>query len=253
MIIGIIHKGSGLGDQLFSYIATRVKALELGVDFGFVGKEFFKGGTFMPLDWGRNQGGNYHIEEPAGKVVIDDSHRLFVMNKPYYDPEWNFVTDGAVIDGYGAQDERYWENYLPQIRKWLDVQPLELKGDLCIINFRGGEYQAVPELFLPINYWNEAIKKIKHHYPNMHFEVHTDDRILAERFFQNIPIITDIALNWRSIRYAKHLILSNSAFGILPSIMNEEVKEVIAPMYWNRYNIKRWDYPQNYYKKFTYV
>ena len=40
MIIGIISPGSGLGDQLFSYIATRVRAADLGVDFGFVGKEF---------------------------------------------------------------------------------------------------------------------------------------------------------------------------------------------------------------------
>ena len=46
MIIGIIHPGSGLGDSLFSYIATRVRAADLGVDFGFVGKEFFKGYDF---------------------------------------------------------------------------------------------------------------------------------------------------------------------------------------------------------------
>jgi hypothetical protein len=37
-------------------------------------------------------------------------------------------------------------------------------------------------------------------------------------------------MNWKSIRWAKHLIISNSAFAILPALLNENVKEVVAPV-----------------------
>lgn len=257
MIIGIIHKGSGLGDQLFSYIATRVRAADLGVDFGFVGKEFFKGASFMNLDWGKEALLNYDVQYPEGKTLIDYELKdkewpHFVLNKPYYDPEFNFIPDGSVIDGYGAQDIRYFEHRLDEVRKWLSTEWLTLENT-CVINFRGGEYQAVPELFLPKEYWDEAIVMMKEKYPNIRFEVHTDDPNLALQFFSTFDIISGIDVNWRAVRWAKHLIISNSAFAILPALLNENVKEVIAPKYWNRRNIGKWDWPGNYYKKFQYI
>ena len=250
MIIGILHKGSGLGDQLFSYIATRVRAADLGVDFGFVGKAFFKGVDFMKLDWGKDVDLKYHVEYPAGKVVIDDEHKLYVLDKPYYDPEFNFIEDGTVIDGYGAQDERYWNGW--SIRSWLEVKPLEMSDNVCVINFRGGEFVTVPQLFLSKSYWDAAIAKMREEYLDIEFEVHTDDPVLAKQFFSDFECIKDIGLNWRSVRYAKHLILSNSAFGIIPALIGE-AKEVIAPRYWARRNTQEWSLPSNYYSKFTYI
>lgn len=249
MIIGKISPGSGLGDQLFSYITTRTIALDKGYDFGFVGMQFFKGKEFMLLDWGiPTDDVKWQVETPNGKLVLDDPHKLWEANKPYYDPEVNFIEDGTVIDACCAQDERYWGYRLTEIREWLKVEPLEMPDDLCVINFRGGEFATVPELFLTHDYWAQAIFKIE----NVNFEVHTDDPDLANNFF-SFPIKKDIALNWRSVRYAKHLILSNSAFGILPALLNENVKEVIAPRYWARRNTQQWINPSNYYKKFTYI
>jgi len=251
MIIGLIHSGSGLGDQLFSYIATRVRALDLGVNFGFVGKEFFKGASFMNLDWGKSIELKYHIEYPAGKLVIDDEHKLFVVNKPYYDPEFNFIEDG-VIDGYGAQDERYFEHRLLEIKEELKVEELYMPDDLCVINFRGGEFAAIPELFLPREYWNKAIKLMKNKYSDIKFEVHTDDLELAQQFFPEFECIASIGLNWQAVRFAKHLIISNSAFAIIPALLGN-AKEILAPRYWARRNIGQWSMPSNYYKKFTYL
>lgn len=268
MIIGKIHPGSGLGDQLFTYITTRTIALDKGYDFGFVGKEYFKGKDFMNLDWGIDSDFKYHIEQPSGKLVINEMpdeynvlHPLYFQGHKlweapaYYDPEVNFIEDGTVIDATCAQDERYWGHRLNEIREWLRVEPLEMPDDLCVINFRGGEYATVPELFLPQEYWEEAIDKIFDKNSNIAFEVHTDDPIMAKALGWLAPfsIIKDIALNWRSIRYAKHLILSNSAFGILPALLNENVKEVIAPRYWARRNLKQWSMPSNWYSKFTYI
>ena len=45
MIAGIIHNGSGLGNQLHRYIMTRVLAMDKNLDWGFIGKENFKGYT----------------------------------------------------------------------------------------------------------------------------------------------------------------------------------------------------------------
>lgn len=252
MIIGKIHPGSGLGDQLFSYITTRTIALDHNYEFGFVGKEYFKGKDFMNLDWGKETNIKYIIEQNTGELITSDS-RLFKIDTPYYNPEVNFIEDGTVIDGCSAQDERYWGHRLNEIREWLKVEPLDKPDDLCVINFRGGEYATVPELFLTKDYWRKALFQKVRYDPKLRYELHTDDKELAKQQFPNTPIYKDIALNWRSVRYAKHLILSNSAFGILPALLNENVKEAIAPKYWAGRNVGEWRRPQNYYKKFTYI
>lgn len=257
MVVGIIHKGSGCGDQLFSYIATRVRAADLGVDFGFVGKEFFKGASFMNLDWGEPTDEEWYIHEQTGKLEIPgEEHRIFELNTPYYNPEFNFIPNGSVIDGYGAQDIRYFEHRLDEVRKWLKVEEWhgEVPDDLCILNIRGGEYRAVGELILPHVYWLKGIGMMLSKNKNMRFEIHTDDPdYCREMFGDAYPISKNIGLNWRTIRYAKHLIISNSAFAILPALLNENVKEVIAPKFWAGRNVGEWRRPGNYYKKFTYI
>lgn len=250
MIYGIIHKGSGLGDQLFSYVATRVRAADLKVPYGFIGKEFFKGSGFMNLDWGHETSFEYHIEEPSGKVVLKNPRKLYELNQPSFNPEFNFIPDECIIDGYGAQDIKYFEHRLDEVREWLKVEPLDLPDDLCIVNFRGGEYRAIPELYLPKEYWITAMDLIK----DKKFFFHTDDiKAVEDMFGFGTSVCQDIANNWRSIRYAKHLIISNSAFAILPALLNENVKEVIAPEYWAGRNVKEWRRPGNNYQKFTYI
>jgi len=262
MVIGLIHAGSGIGDQLFSYIATRVRAADLGVDFGFVGKEFFKGASFMNLDWGKSEDWIYTVEEPSGKVIIPDGvsrkgdiwqqlPRRFVLNKPYYDPNFNFIPDDSVIDGYGAQDIRYFEHRLGEVRDWLKVEPADMPDDLCVVNVRGGEYKGVRELYLTKEYWQGAISEMI--LKGYKIEFHTDDiEAVKDIGFQG-SIYKGIETNWRAIRYAKHLIISNSAFAILPALLNENVKEVIAPKFWAGRNVGEWRRPGNYYKKFTYI
>lgn len=183
----------------------------------------------------------YTIKHPSGEVVPES-----------YD---------GVVDGE-FQAESDFVDFLPQIREWLEVEPLydpyeesEHPHDpVCVINFRGGEYVGVPELFLPQEYWDMAIEKILDDEPEVTFEVHTDDPTTAKLFFPNFPIISDIAYNWRSIRYADHLILSNSSFAILPAYLNENYPLIIAPKYWARYNTKEWINPDNAtYSKFTYI
>jgi len=252
MIYGILHPGSGPGDQLFSYIATRVRAADLGVGFSMVGREFSKMKDFMDLDYGEENDFEYHIEEPARKLVVDSPHDLYVLNNPNYDPEFNFIPNGSVIDGYGAQDIKYFGERLDEVRQWLKVTPLLMDPNVCVINFRGGEFAAIPELFLPKEYWDEAIDLMKKLKPGVKFEVHTDDPALAKQFFPDFPITQDIGINWRSVRYARNLIISNSAFAVIPSLLGG-ADNIIAPRYWARRNIKQWSLPSNYYRRFQYI
>lgn len=247
MIVGIFHKGSGLGNQLFRYVTARTLAQDKGFDFAMSNPQEFKGQDFMNLEMGGlyDSGGFYKFDE--NKIITADG-----VDIRSYDPEINFVQDNTVIDGE-FQDERYWGHNLDNIREWLAVEPLNMLDNVCVINFRGGEYTAFPDLFLTEDYWMRAIEIMKAMNPDMRFVVHTDDAISARRFFPSYPIHQDMELNWRSIRYAKHLILSNSSFAILPALLNEDVQGIIAPRYWARRNTKTWALPQNYYKRFQYI
>lgn len=262
MISSFFHKGSGLGNQLHRYVMARVLALDKGYEFGMVAPELFKGKDFMNLNMGfaENplQNISYIIEPETGKCVSTSWARFPLWeewDKHCYDPDINFVEDDTIIDG-NFEDERYFEHRLPEIAAWLETNQIDFAQDFCLIGFRGGEYYTVPELGLPKEYYDRAIAEMLKINPNMEFEVHTDDVGLAEKFFPNYEIIRDISINWRSMRYARYAIIANSSFYILPRLLQhqDDTNSVtIAPKYFNRYNVKRWDYPQFYYKKFRYI
>lgn len=259
MISGIFHSGSGLGNQLHRYVATRVLALDNEpmypfhgehCDFGMINPENFKGISFMNLDMGvpvdlleREE----HWEMNEKKVVNEEGNDI----RPYDSDIVACVHDNTIVDGE-FQDEKYFGHHLDKVREWLKVEPIDIPDDVCVIGFRGGEYVGVPGLFLPESYWQEAINKILEKYPEMTFEVHTDDHDTARAFFPWLPIVQDMERNWRSVRYAKHLIIANSSFYILPSLLGD-AKEIIAPKFWAGRNKGYWQLEQNQYKRFTYI
>ena len=277
MILSHFHQGSGLGNQLARLIATRVRALDLGVDWGMIynpdgsGKEpGFKGKSFMDIgNWDkgiRTEVKHFSInpaQNPTApplptepevemgvwqeKVVRDEISGVDIRS---YDPEFNFIEDNTIIEGE-FQDERYWEHREKEVNKWLKVEPLEMPDDLCVIGFRGGEFAVYPDLFLTPEYWQEGIKMMREINPNMKFQVHTDDKLLAQQFFPDFEVIHDIGTNWRSMRFAKYAIIANSSFFILPRWLRNGV--TIAPRFWGRRNTKVWSLPQNYYKRFKYI
>lgn len=253
MICGIFHQGSGLGNQLHRLVATRVRAMDLSVDWEML---YNSDGS------GKQEGfkGNGLFEIPIPRVAtftdfanmwhekkITDENGIDIRG---YDPEFNFIEDNTTIDGE-FQDERYWQHREKEVNEWLQVESLEMPDDLCVIGFRGGEYSVFPDLFLPKNYWDEAIARMKLLKPDMRFEVHTDDEVLAKQFFPEYKVIHDVGINWRSMRYAKYAIIANSSFFILPRWLNGGL--TIAPRYWARHNIKIWALPQNFYKRFLYI
>lgn len=251
MISGYFHQGSGLGNQLHRYVATRVLAEDKGYAFTMFNPENFKGSDFMPLVYPT-------VYSPAIRklATAKEWHEKKIVENGVdirgYDPEINFIEDNTVIDGE-FQDPRYFEHRLDEVREWLQVEPLEMPNNLCVIGFRGGEYKIFPDLFLDIRYWDKAISIMKSLNPTMVFEVHTDDPITAKEFFPHYKIIQNIGINWRSVRYAKYLIIANSSFYIFPALLNQDVQKIIAPRYWARRNTGVWALPQNFYKSFFYI
>lgn len=254
MIKGIFHQGSGLGNQLHRYVATRVKALDLGVDWGMVYREDssgkqagFKGASFFEGDFfGKTQPDDSFMTTWSEHKITDQDG----VDIRSYDPEFNFIEDNTIIDGE-FQAEQYWEHHEKEVDEWLKVKPLGISDDLCVIGFRGGEFALYPDLFLTKEYYLEAINKMKDINPNMKFQVHTDDLILARERFPDYEVVQNMELNWRTARYAKYAIIPNSSFFIFPRWLRNGV--TIAPRYWARHNTKTWSMPQNYYKNLTYI
>ena len=253
MIAGIFHEGSGLGDQLFRYITVRTVAQDKGYDWGMINPENFKGEGWMDT-W---------LEEAPvhPRTFIEKDVRDGNVDVRSYDPEINFVEDNTILDG-SFEDDKYWRHNLDNISEWLATEPLDVPDTTCVVGFRGGEYASQPDLFLGQDYYQASTDKIV----SEHYQVHTDDPHLAKQMFpdwevvENEPVShskhTNMGFNWRSARYAKHAIVPNSAFFILPRILkhHEDSDAVtVAPRYWARRNTKVWARPACYYKEFMYV
>lgn len=244
MIVGQIHEGSGLGNQLFRYVMTRTIAADLGVPFGFQGRENFKGYDFMTLDFGMTPAWLKHQFQELRK---DNENGVDIRG---VDPAVKQIQDHTLIDGE-FQAEVYWEHRRFEIDLWLAVEPMNMPPELCIINFRGGEYKGVEDLYLPQSYWDRAISEMKAKGVTR-FIVCTDDVEEATKFFPHFEVTHDMGRDWRMIRYAKHLILSNSSFAILPAWLNQKA-DIIAPKWWARHNKGFWALPQNEYKNWSYI
>jgi len=272
MLGGILHEGSGLGDQLFRYITVRTLAEEKGYLWGMLYPENYKGDSFMS------------IKKASDGLMLDDweaMHRTWNEKAVYengvdirsYDPEINFVEDHTTIDG-SFEDSRYWAHNLDNINKWLAVEPLEVPENKCVIGFRGGEYYSDPQLGLPPSYFMEAMEEMLLRNEKMRFEIHTDDPQLARQFFPHFEVVdnqkishskhSNMGYNWRSARYAKYAIIPNSAFFILPRLLKhheDPTAVTIAPRGWSRRNLAKgkgagdfiWARPACYYKPFLYV
>ena len=257
MIGTAFYKGQGLGNQLWSYAVIRSVSQNQKTNFGFQGVSNFKGHDFLKLDFGTLLEGKgvkfprervpegftrYYAEElkrhPSGADISE------------LDPKVKGAPDGTFLDGtFQAED------YLlsrAEVASWFAIEGEE--RDECVISLRGGEFRGVPELFLPLEYYEMAIQKIKNQAPNIDFVVVTDDAPLARKWFPEFEIQTSggvkrfhgglyihpksgkIGIDFKRIQKAKYLILSNSSFSWWGAYSNLHARKIIAPKYWARYN-----------------
>jgi hypothetical protein len=231
MIAGIFYKGSGLGNQLFRYVFTRCLALDRGFEFGMQNPENFKGASFIKLDMGQSVGklANIYIEPRINHTDGTDIRT--------YDFEGvSKITDDTLLDGE-FQGEKYFIHRKDEIREWLKVETLSLEENLCILNFRGGEYVGGQDLFLAKKYWQYAIENMLKVRKDMKFYVVTDDIKTAKEFFPNFGISHNLKDDYSKIQSAYYLVLSNSSFALFPAWLNQKARLIICPKYWARHNV----------------
>jgi hypothetical protein len=251
MLVTEFYDGQGFGNQLWCYVATRVLALDKGLGFGIQNPEKFKGAEFLNLDMGvevmggSGPPGGPPVELPLG---VENYYSERIIRHPDNDVDIRTVDKGlqevtanTKIDGY-FQAEEYILHRKEDIRSWLfysnkDLDFVFSAENICVINFRGGEYKRIPAVFLRRKYWRDAIIRMKIINPNMNFVVITDDPPLAKKFFPQFTIRHyGIHGDYQAINNAPYLILSNSSFGFFPAWLNSNLKTCIAPKYWAAHN-----------------
>ncbi len=252
MIVTEIYNGQGLGNQLWCYVVTRAIAKRGGYDFGIMHPERFKCLDFMNLDFGLPVIGGSGPEGGVPRTLPEGishyySERTIVDPKNgadirMYDPTLAEIVDNTKVNGI-MQDERYILDQKDEIREWLAIKPdfdsKEYASDsICVINFRGGEYVRIKEVFLAKKYWEDAVAHMRTIDPAMCFVVVTDDVPTAKKFFPSFAIHhKSIGSDYATIANAHYLILSNSSFAWFPAWLNEKAKLVIAPKYWAHHNV----------------
>ena len=223
-----------LGNNMWQYAVCRTIAEDKNYEFhiprSFSGSELFDCSLGVDLDL-------------TNQNFIDGyMHNSFMAQ--FYNPHILEIPDFTKLVGF-FQCERYIEKNKSNIQGWFSLKnpnhsllhELNLNEEVCIINFRGGDYKEIPDVYLDINYWKNSIAEIKKLNPNIEFIVVTDDIKEAQRFFPELPAYHfNVADDFLLISHAKYLIVANSTFSWWGAWLNMGCKMVIAPKYWMRYN-----------------
>ena len=266
MIATNILYGQGLGNQLYCYVSTRCIAADNGYDFcinntyGALGDPRFNsnGVYWMDLDMG------VPFDNSITKVYEEKCTRLKLPGNRHdstigcdirgSDPLLKQCEDNTIIMGL-MQSEDYFGHHKNEVKDWLKIKPEHdtyeyTKDNLCVINFRGGEYVGNP-VFLSHRYWNLAIENMRTLRSDMEFMVISDDPRTAKTFFPDFPCYHfDVGKDYAIIKNAKHVILSNSTFAFFPVWTSNTIENIIAPKYWARHEQSDgyWASEQNLYK-----
>ncbi len=273
MIVTEIYKGSGLGNQLWNLIVTKILAEKHGYSWGVMKTTPFKAHKFMPqFDFGDKVIGGYTHIEGLKPAELPQGIENYIREKPVILPEcrndgiffdhylWNELPDKSKLDGT-FQCMSYIKGKKEVIRSWLkhniNIKDYSHK-DICVIHFRGGEY-LIGQSLCPPEYYKMAIEKMLEINPKMRFVVVTDDPKSAKKFIPNVSIIGssimkerdtlrqgtglyeykggNIGVDYSILHNAKNVIISASTFSFWPVWTSEFANNVIAPKYWFDYNI----------------
>lgn len=270
MLATEILKGQGIGNQLFCYVTTRSIAHDRGLNFGIkyssesIGDKRYNqdGFYWFNLDMGKSVPDKlavYYEQDERLKTNVCQHDMIHGCDIRGYDNNLYNVPDNTLIFG-NMQDEKYFIHNKELVKEWLRVKPeydtYDYTDDnVCVLNFRGGEYVGFHELYLTRNYWLNAMNNMIKINPKMEFVIVTDDIESAQQMLPEIPAYHySVDKDYAIIKNAKHVILSNSSFPFFAVFTSETIQNIIAPKYWARHNVSDgyWSSFQNIYSGWTY-
>ena len=268
-----------LGNHMWQYAVCRTIAEKLGYEWGInpnPSHDYFGGKsqmTFMNVDFGRPVENIIHEYHELWKTIRHvDEVNITMLNESLYQ-----IKDNTIMLGHNGakggiyQSEDYLIDRKSDIEKWFEIKnefkleydsilsnmDIVLDDNLCVINFRGGEYRGIPNVLLRKEYWRDAINHMKQYNPNMNFLLITDDIACANSFmpFPIKAVHIDVGFDYYVVNQAKWLIISNSTFGWWAAWLNKNANKIIAPKYWARHNVSDgyWATGDAYTRCFTYM
>ena len=269
MLATEILRGQGIGNQLFCYVTARSIAHTRGLDFGIKDtgwsgdKRYNQSGFYwFDLDWGQEvpDGLDVYYEKEVRKKLNTCHHDMTVgCDVRGYDQGLMDVPDNTIIFG-NMQDEKYFDHNKELVKEWLKVKEEYdtyeyMDDDVCVLNYRGGEYVGFHELYLTRQYWLNAMENMTKINPNMKFVTITDDVKASQTMLPEIPAYHfTVDKDYAIIKNSKHVILSNSSFPFFAVYTSDTIENIIAPKYWARHNVSDgyWAMSQNIYSGWTY-
>jgi len=269
MLATEILRGQGIGNQLFCYVTARSIAHTRGLDFGIKDtgwsgdKRYNQSGFYwFDLDWGQEvpDGLDVYYEKEVRKKLNTCHHDMTVgCDIRGYDQGLMDVPDNTIIFG-NMQDEKYFDHNKELVKEWLKVKEEYdtyeyMDDDVCVLNYRGGEYVGFHELYLTREYWLNAMENMTKINPNMKFVTITDDVKASQAMLPEIPAYHfTVDKDYAIIKNSKHVILSNSSFPFFAVYTSDTIENIIAPKYWARHNVSDgyWAMSQNIYSGWTY-
>jgi hypothetical protein len=256
----VLHKGQGLGNQLWVYSVTRALAKFYDCDHVIAGLDNFKGADFLDID--------------AGNCTLINKECKLYTEKKYFDKELSFISTlyepelfslNESVNLVGLfQSEKYLKDSLYDVSSWIKINNnVACKVDQnymsrYVLNIRGGEYKNTKSLLLGKEYWDNGINKLKDYFSCSYDDILivTDDYRYAKALYPRVEILSNsISSCYLALHSSIGLVISNSSFSYFPIKTRNDKPFVIAPAYWARYspNSNRWSMPTNYYSDWNWM
>ncbi|MBU3558361.1 alpha-1,2-fucosyltransferase [Polynucleobacter sp. Nonnen-W13] len=254
MVVSEFYEGQGLGNQLWTYVATRAIADRLNIGFAIKSPEKFKGHDIFSLDMGMYDEAIQH-QIFTEETFYDHELNTFISD---YDPSFLELNGNIEIKG-NFQSEKYFLNDRKLLRKYLTLSPRKqasrIDKNTAVLYVRGGEYKRHKNLILPQSYWYAAINILKENYGINNFVAVSDDDQYVKSILPAIKIYEgNMTDDFFDLYDAKYAVISNSSWGYFPVALSDNKKITLAPEYWGRHNQSlRWASPANFYDEFKWI
>ena len=249
-----VYLNGRLGNNLFQYVFCRISSLKQNCNF-YIPKNkeesisFYnycsqKTSAFLALSCDSNP--HFWIGEKLFSIDYGVNDEYIVTSVG--DIDINNVTDGMLLVEFYQSDYymleyrdiilndwlKFNENIVTESKELLEKYNTD---EYCYIHLRGTDYKTIPQYFLPINYYLNAIDHIKSIKPNINFLIITDDVIESKKMFPEFEVINNSTeIDFYLISKSKYKIIPNSSFSWWASWLSQENEITIAPNNWFNYN-----------------